>query len=79
MAWCPSIFLHLACEFFAKIEYIGIENNKKKEVEMRKQTEEQLEIVKTSLDKIIAELEKIRESELAMRWLCACELEAIKR
>ena len=36
---------------------------------MRSMTEEQLEIVKRSLEKIIAELEKIHESELAMRWL----------
>ena len=63
-------FLHFACEFLREAEYIGIENNKKKEVEMRKQiTEEQRELVKRSLDKIIAELAKIRKSELAMRWL----------
>lgn len=46
---------------------------------MSNQTEEQLEIVERSLDKILAELEKIHESELAMRWLCSYELEAIKK
>lgn len=45
---------------------------------MSNQTEEQLEIVKSSLEKILAELEKIHESELAMRWLCSYELEKTK-
>ena len=45
---------------------------------MSNQTEEQLELVKRSLEKIIAELEKIHESELAMRELCAYELEKTK-
>lgn len=46
---------------------------------MRKQIAEELERVKRSLEKSLAELEKIRESEFAMRELCAYELEAIKR
>lgn len=46
---------------------------------MSNQTAEQLEIVTRSLEKIIAELEKIHESELAMRWLCSYELETIKK
>lgn len=45
---------------------------------MSNQTAEQLELVERSLDKILAELEKIHESELAMRWLCAYELEKTK-
>ena len=74
------IFLHFSCEFFAKIEYIGIARNaKKKEVEMSNQTEEQFYIIQRSLDKIIAELEKVHKSELAMRWLCSYGLEAIKK
>lgn len=40
---------------------------------------EQLERVKRSLEKSLAELEKINEAYLAMRELCAYELEAIKR
>ena len=46
---------------------------------MSNQTEEQLELVERSLEKIIAELEKIRESELAMRWLCSYELDISKK
>lgn len=45
---------------------------------MSKQTEEQLELVKNLLEESLAELEKIHESELAMRWLCAYELETTK-
>ena len=45
---------------------------------MSDQTAEQLEIVTRSLEKILAELEKIHESELAMRWLCSYELEKTK-
>lgn len=45
---------------------------------MSNQTEEQLELVKRSLEKIIAELEKIHESELAMRELCSYELQKTK-
>ena len=40
---------------------------------MSNQTSEQLELVERSLEKILAELEKIHESELAMRWLCSLE------
>lgn len=46
---------------------------------MRKQIAEELERVKRSLEKSLAELEKINEAYLAMRELCAYELEAIKR
>lgn len=46
---------------------------------MSDQTAEQLEIVTRSLEKILAELEKIHESELAMRWLCSYELESAKK
>ena len=40
---------------------------------------EQLERVKRSLEKSLAELEKIYEAELAMRELCSCELQNIKK
>lgn len=46
---------------------------------MSNQTEEQLEIVERSLDKSLAELEKIHEAELAMRELCSYELEQAER
>ena len=45
---------------------------------MSKQIAEKLELVKRSLEKSLAELEKIHEAELAMRELCACELEKTK-
>ena len=45
---------------------------------MSNQTSEQLELVERSLEKILAELEKIHESELAMRWLCSYALEKTK-
>ena len=45
---------------------------------MSNQTSEQLELVKRSLEKSLAELEKIHEAELAMRELCECELEKTK-
>ena len=51
----------------------------KERCKMSNQTEEQLELVKRSLEKIIAELEKIHESVLAMRWLCSYELENTKQ
>ena len=76
-----SIFDDFGCGFFEKIEYIGIESatqKRKKEDKMRS-IEEQLERVKRSLEKSLAELEKIHEAELAMRELCAYELETIKR
>ena len=46
---------------------------------MSNQTAEQLELVERSLEKIIAELEKIHESELAMRWLCSYELKQAEK
>ena len=46
---------------------------------MSKQIAEKLELVKRSLEKSLAELEKIHEAELAMRELCECELENIKK
>ena len=45
---------------------------------MSNQTSEQLELVERSLEKILAELEKIHESELAMHWLCSYALEKTK-
>lgn len=45
---------------------------------MSNQSAEQLELVERSLEKILAELEKIHESELAMRWLCSYGLEKTK-
>ena len=47
-------------------------------IKMSNQTEEQFYIVQRSLDKIIAELEKVHKSELAMRWLCSYGLEKTK-
>ena len=45
---------------------------------MSKQIAEKLELVKRSLEKSLAELEKIHEAELAMRELCSYELEKTK-
>lgn len=40
---------------------------------------DKLELVKRSLENSLAELEKIQEAELAMRELCAGELETIEK
>ena len=40
---------------------------------------EEIDRVKRSLEKSLAELAKIHEAELAMRELCACELETAER
>ena len=46
---------------------------------MSNQTEEQLEIVKRSLEANLEEMKKVREAYLAMRWLCSYELENTKQ
>ena len=46
---------------------------------MSKQIAEKLELVKRSLEKSLAELEKIYEAERAMRELCSYELETMEK
>lgn len=47
-------------------------------IKMSNQTAEQLERVKNLLESNLEEMKKIHESELAMRELCAYELEKTK-
>lgn len=49
------------------------------EKSMSKQIAEQLERVKISLEKSLAELERIYEAQLAMRELCSYELDISKK
>lgn len=71
-------FLHFV---FWRLEfsvYIAIESDTKKEMKMKSIVKE-LERVQKRLDENLEELKKIYEAELAMRELCAYELQKCKK